>query len=129
MKRRTFLRAAATAMAMIEADEIRPRGALAQLFRPEPIAAGDLPYPVPSWPDRATAVARGRGGRGASSSESLFKECHQLASGLIMLSRHDPATARELRDLLRFGRRDPGSLAGVDALLNELGIPVPEDVT
>ena len=46
-----------------------------------------------------------------------------------MLARRDLDTAREVRDLLRFGRRDPGSLARVDALLNELGIPVPEDVT
>ena len=115
---RTFLRAAATAMAMIEADEIRPRGALAELFRPEPIAAGDLPSPSPP-----------RSGREAASSEFRFNECHRLANELIALARRDPATARELRDLLRFGRRDPRSVAEVDALLDELGIPVPETVT
>lgn len=115
---RTFLRAAATAMAMIEAHEIQPRGALAELFRPEPIAAGDLPSPSPP-----------RSGREAASSEFRFNECHRLANELIALARRDPATARELRDLLRFGRRDPRSLAGVDALLDELGISVPETVT
>jgi hypothetical protein len=115
---RTFLRAAATAMAMIEANEIQPRGVLAGLFRPDPIAAGDLPSPAPP-----------RSGREAQSSEFRFKECHRLANELIILARRDPATARELRDLLRFGRRDPRSLAGVDALLNELGVPVPGAVT
>jgi hypothetical protein len=115
---RTLLRAAATAMAMIEADEIQPRGALAGLFRPDAIAPGDLPSPSPP-----------RSGREAASSESRFGECHRLADELIVLARRDPATARELRDLLRFGRRDPRSLAGVDTLLNELGIPIPGPVT
>jgi hypothetical protein len=116
---RTFLRAAATAMAMIEAHEVRPLGAQADLFRPEPVAARDLPSPV----------SGGRSGHESPPPRSCFKECIRMADELVMLARRDPDTAREVRDLLRFGRRDPGSLAGVDALLNELGIPVPEDVT
>jgi hypothetical protein len=116
---RTFLRAAATAMAMIEADEVRPLGAQAELFCPEPVAARDLPSPA----------AGGPSGHEAPSPRSSFNACMEMANELVMLSRRDPGTAREVRDLLRFGRRDPKSLAGVDALLNELGIPVPEDVT
>ena len=116
---RTFLRAAATAMAMIEAHEVRPLGAQADLFYPEPVAARDLPSPA----------ADGRNGQEASPPGSCFKKCMEMANELVMLARRDPATAREVRDLLRFGRRDPQSLAGVDALLNELRIPVPEDVT
>jgi TniQ len=115
---RTFLQAAATAMAMIEADEIQPRGILAGLFRPQAIAAGDLPSPSPP-----------RSGHEAASSEFRFNECHRLANELIVLARRDPVTARELRDLLRFGRRDPRSLAGVDALLSELGARAPGAVT
>jgi hypothetical protein len=105
-------------MAMIEADEIQPRGILAGLFRPQAIAAGDLPSPSPP-----------RSGHEAASSEFRFNECHRLANELIVLARRDPATARELRDLLRFGRRDPRSLAGVDALLSELGARAPGAVT
>jgi hypothetical protein len=116
---RMFLRAAATAMAMIEADEIRPLGAAAELFRPEPVAARDLPSPA----------AGGPSGHEAPSPRSSFKACMEIANELVMLARCDPGTAREVRDLLRFGRRDPRSLAAVDALLNELGIPVPGDVT
>ncbi len=103
---RMFLRAAATALAMIEAHEVRPLGAQADLFRPEPVTARDLPPPG-----------------------SCFKECIKMANELLMLARRDPDTARGVRDLVRFGRRDPRSLAGVNALLNEWGIPVPEDVT
>jgi hypothetical protein len=116
---RTFLRAAATAMAMIEAHEVRPLGAQADLFRPEPVAARDLPCPA----------AGGRTGPEARPLGSCLEECMKMANELVMLARRDPDTARGVRDLLRFGRRDPRSLAGVDALLNELGIPVPEDVT
>jgi hypothetical protein len=116
---RAFLRAAATAMAMIEAHEVRPLGAEAELFRPEPVAARDLPSPA----------AGGPGGHEAPAPRSGFKECMEMAEELVTLARRDPGTAREVRDLLRFGRSDPKSLAGVDALLNELGIPVPEDVT
>jgi TniQ len=116
---RTFLRAAATAMAMIELHEVQPLGAQAKLFLPEPVAARDLSSPV----------SGGRSGHEAPSPGSCFKECIKLADELVMLARCDLDTAREVRDLLRFGRRDPGSLARVDALLNELGIPVPEDVT
>ncbi len=115
---RTFLQAAATAMAMIEADEIQPCGILAGLFRPQVIAAGDLPSQSPP-----------RFGHETASSEFRFNECHRLANELIVLARRDPATARELRDLLRFGRRDPRSLAGVDTLLSELGVRVPRAVT
>jgi hypothetical protein len=115
---RTFLQAAATAMAMIEADEIQPCGILAGLFRPQVIAAGDLPSQSPP-----------RFGHETASSEFRFNECHRLANELIVLARRDPAPARELRDLLRFGRRDPRSLAGVDALLSELGVRVPGAVT
>jgi len=116
---RTFLRAAATAMAMIEAHEVRPLGAQADLFRPEPVAACDLPSPVTG----------GRSGLEALPPGSCFEGCMKMAHELVMQARRDPDTARGVRDLLRFGRRDPRSLAGVDALLNELGIPVPEDVT
>jgi hypothetical protein len=116
---RTFLRAAATALAMIEAQEIRPLGAQADLFRPEPVAACDLPSPA----------AGVRSGREAPPPGSRFEECMKMANELVMLARRDPDTARGVRDLLRFGRRDPRSLARVDALLNELEIPVPEDVT
>jgi hypothetical protein len=116
---RTFLRAAATAMAMIEAHEVRPLGAQAELFCPEPVAARDLPSPA----------AAGPSGHEAPSPRSSFNACMEMANELVMLARRDPGTAREVRDLLRFGRRDPKSLAGVDALLNELGIPIPEDVT
>ena len=104
---------------MIEADEIQPRGVLAELFRPEPIAAGDLPSPSPPRGPAARPRPRNR----------VSKNVIDWPMNSIMLARRDPATARELRDLLRFGRRDPRSLAGVDALLNELGIPVPEAVT
>ena len=104
---------------MIEAHEVRPLGAQADLFSPEPVAARDLPSPA----------ADGRSGQEAPPPGSCFKKCMEMANELVMLARRDPATAREVRDLLRFGRRDPQSLAGVDALLNELGIPVPEDVT
>lgn len=62
-----------------------------------------------------------RSGREALFTEFRFQECHRLANELITLARCDPATARQLRDSLRFGRRDRWSLAGVDALLNELG--------
>lgn len=116
---RTFLRAAATAMAMIEAHEVRPLGAQADLFRPEPVAACDLPSPVTG----------GRSGLEALPPGSCFEGCMKMAHELVMQARRDPDTARGVRDLLRLGRRDPRSLAGVDALLNELGIPVPEDVT
>jgi len=116
---RTFLRAAAIAMSMIEAHEVRPLGAQAELFCPEPVAARDLPSPA----------AGGPSGHEAPSPRSSFNACMEMANELVMLARRDSGTAREVRDLLRFGRRDPESLAGVDALLNELGIPVPEDVT
>lgn len=114
---RTFLRAAAIAMAMIEAHEVRPLGAQAELLRPEPVAARDLPSPAAGGPSLE-----------ALSPRSCFKECIEMANELVMLAQRDPGTAREVRDLLCFGRRDPKSLAAVDALLNELGIPVPEDV-
>jgi TniQ len=116
---RAFLRAAATAMAMIEAHEVRPLGAEAELFRPEPVAARDLP----------SRVSGERSGPAAPPPGSRFEECMKMADELVMLARRDPDTAREVQDLLRFERRDPRSLAGVDALLTELGIPVPEDVT
>jgi hypothetical protein len=116
---RTFLRTAATAMAMIEAHEVRPPGAQADLFSPEPVAACDLPSPA----------AGGRNGLEAPPTGACFAECMKMADELVMLARHDPDAARGVRDLLRFGRRDPKSLAGVDALLKELAIPVPEDVT
>src|SRR5262249_55534419 len=106
------------AMAMIEAHEIRPLGVQAELFRPEPVAARDLPSPAVGGPSQE-----------APSPRSCFEECMKMANELVMLARRDPGTAREVRDLLRFGRRDPTSLAAVDALLNELGTPVPEDVT
>jgi hypothetical protein len=115
----TFLRAAATAMAMIEAHEIRPLGAQAELFRPEPTPVRGFPSPA----------AGGRRGREASPRGPCFKECIEMANELVSLAWCDPDTARGVRDLLRFGRRDPRSLARVDVLLNELGIPVPEDVT
>jgi hypothetical protein len=116
---RTFLRAAAAAMTMIEADEIRPLGAQADLFRPEAIAARDLP----------SRVSGERSVPPAPPQRSCFEECIKMADELVMLARRDPGTAREVRDLLRFGRRDPRSLAAVDALLSELGIAVPDDVT
>ncbi len=76
---RTFLQAAATAMAMIEADEIQP--------------LWDPGRTVPTASDRrgrpSIPVVRSRFGHETASSEFRFKECHRLADELIVLARRD----------------------------------------
>ncbi|MGZ8219142.1 TniQ family protein [Methylomagnum sp.] len=108
-----LLRAAARALALVEAGEMKALGGAADLFRREP--AG------PDWPPGGTPIP-------ADPTRKRWTDALAACQLAIDEARADPGTARNLRALLLFGRTDQATVARVDGLLAELGIPLPPPV-
>jgi hypothetical protein len=108
-----LLRAAARALALIEADEMEAPGEAADVFRCEPIG--------PDWPSRVVAAVRAQ-----ESPRELWANAMEAAEAVVAEARTRPETARMLRAILLHGRTDPAAIAEVDHLLARHGIPLYE---
>lgn len=103
-----LLEAAAVAIRMIETRELAAHGTEAPLFLPEPLQDG-----VDGWLCRKPAETLDPWQRAAAAAEEVVAQ-----------AKRSPKAARELFDVILFGRTDADAIRQVHRLLTEVGVPV-----
>ena len=107
-----FLEAAATAIYMIENQEIKAQGTLAYLFLPEPERAVDLDcHPILNQNTVEEEV-------------NCWQIVQELLEKAFAEARYDPEVAERLFYTMLFGRRDPKVVKEVQDILSALGVPI-----